>query len=99
MKAVYHIPEHSDEYFSSEFRLDEKITVSVFTNISMNGVDITIGFTWEKKEWREVFSNELRPVPLLGVWVMTRIPTGNFEERDVKYSKSISIMKKNVFVF
>ena len=91
MKAVYHKPERSDHFFSDHFRLDEKIEVSVTTEISPNGVDITIYFTWTKKEWREVFSNELRPVPLLGVWVMARIPTGSLEERDIPYSKSFTI--------
>ena len=91
MKAVYHQPERSDQLFSDHFRLDERIEVSVFNEISPNGVDITICFTWTKKEWREVFSNELRPVPLLGVWVMARIPTGRFEERDIPYSKSFTI--------
>ena len=99
MKAVYHKPERSDQFFSDHFRLDEKIEVSVTTEISPNGVDITIYFTWTKKEWREVFSNELRPVPLLGVWVMARIPTGSLEERDIQYSKSFDIMKKDVIVF
>ena len=99
MKAVYHQPERSDQLFSDHFRLDERIEVSVFNEISPNGVDITICFTWTKKEWREVFSNELRPVPLLGVWVMARIPSGGFEERDIQYSKSFDIMKKDVLVF
>ena len=99
MKAVYHQPERSDQLFSDHFRLDERIEVSVFNEISPNGVDITICFTWTKKEWREVFSNELRPVPLLGVWVMARIPSGGFEERDIQYSKSFDIMKKDVIVF
>ena len=99
MKAVYHQPERSDQLFSDHFRLDERIEVSVFNEISPNGVDITICFTWTKKEWREVFSNELRPVPLLGVWVMARIPNGRFEERDIQYSKSFDIMKKDVIVF
>ena len=99
MKAVYHQPERSDQFFSDQFRLDEKIDVSVTTEISPNGVDITIYFTWTKKEWREVFSNELRPVPLLGVWVMARIPTGSFEERDIQHSKFFDIMKKDILIF
>ena len=99
MKAVYHKPERSDQLFSDHFRLDEKTDVSVTTEISPNGVDITIYFTWTKKEWREVFNNELRPVPLLGVWVMARIPTGSFEERDIQHSKFFDIMKKDVLVF
>ena len=99
MKAVYHKPERSDQFFSDQFRLDEKIDVSVTTEISPNGVDITIYFTWTKKEWREVFNNELRPVPLLGVWVMARIPTGSFEERDIQHSKFFDIMKKDILIF